>query len=69
MIGHLQLVAGGRDDEAEVKSVAVREDRQGAELLDSFGVCTDDLGQYRAARQRPTLALVDGSRTVGASAT
>jgi GNAT superfamily N-acetyltransferase/catechol 2,3-dioxygenase-like lactoylglutathione lyase family enzyme len=30
VIGHLQLVAGERSDEAEVKSVAVREDRQGA---------------------------------------
>jgi len=30
VIGHLQLIAGERSDEAEVKSVAVREDRQGA---------------------------------------
>src|SRR5512132_4636589 len=30
VIGHLQLIAGERPDEAEVKSVAVREDRQGA---------------------------------------
>jgi len=30
VIGHLQLVAGERSDEAEVKSVAVRKDRQGA---------------------------------------
>jgi GNAT superfamily N-acetyltransferase len=30
VIGHLQLVAGDGADEAEVKSVAVREDRQGA---------------------------------------
>jgi GNAT superfamily N-acetyltransferase len=30
VIGHLQLVARDRADEAEVKSVAVREDRQGA---------------------------------------
>lgn len=29
VIGHLQLTAGDRDDEAEVKSLAVREDRQG----------------------------------------
>ena len=28
VIGHLQLVAGERLDEAEVKGVAVREDRQ-----------------------------------------
>src|SRR5215207_4271886 len=30
VIGNLQLIAGERSDEAEVKSVAVREDRQGA---------------------------------------
>ena len=30
VIGHLQLVAGDSADEAEVKSLAVREDRQGA---------------------------------------
>jgi unsaturated pyranuronate lyase len=30
VVGHLQLVAGGRADEAQVKSIAVREDRQGA---------------------------------------
>jgi GNAT superfamily N-acetyltransferase/catechol 2,3-dioxygenase-like lactoylglutathione lyase family enzyme len=30
VIGHLQLTAGERADDAEVKSVAVREDRQGA---------------------------------------
>jgi N-acetylglutamate synthase-like GNAT family acetyltransferase len=30
VIGHLQLVAGDSEDEAEVKSLAVREDRQGA---------------------------------------
>lgn len=30
VIGHLQMVAGERSDEAEVRSVAVREDRQGA---------------------------------------
>lgn len=30
VIGHLQLVAGDSGDEAEVKSLAVREDRQGA---------------------------------------
>src|SRR5207248_9695251 len=30
VIGHLQLLAGDRADEAEVKSMAVREDRQGA---------------------------------------
>ena len=30
VIGHLQLIDGGRADEAEVKSLAVREDRQGA---------------------------------------
>ena len=30
VIGHLQLVAGDSQDEAEVKSLAVREDRQGA---------------------------------------
>jgi GNAT superfamily N-acetyltransferase/catechol 2,3-dioxygenase-like lactoylglutathione lyase family enzyme len=30
VIGHLQLIAGERGDEAEVKSIAVREDRQGA---------------------------------------
>jgi GNAT superfamily N-acetyltransferase len=29
IVGHLQLVAGERDEEAEVKSLAVREDRQG----------------------------------------
>jgi len=29
VIGHLQLTAGECDDEAEVKSLAVREDRQG----------------------------------------
>ncbi len=29
VIGHLQLIAGERADEAEVKSIAVREDRQG----------------------------------------
>jgi GNAT superfamily N-acetyltransferase len=29
VVGHLQLVDGGRDDEAEVKSIAVREDRRG----------------------------------------
>jgi GNAT superfamily N-acetyltransferase/catechol 2,3-dioxygenase-like lactoylglutathione lyase family enzyme len=29
VIGHLQLIAAERSDEAEVKSVAVREDRQG----------------------------------------
>jgi GNAT superfamily N-acetyltransferase/catechol 2,3-dioxygenase-like lactoylglutathione lyase family enzyme len=30
MIGHLQLIPGERSDEAEVKSLAVREDRQGS---------------------------------------
>lgn len=30
VVGHLQLVAGGGADEAEVMSIAVREDRQGA---------------------------------------
>jgi GNAT superfamily N-acetyltransferase/catechol 2,3-dioxygenase-like lactoylglutathione lyase family enzyme len=30
LIGHLQLIAGDQTDEAEVKSIAVREDRQGA---------------------------------------
>jgi GNAT superfamily N-acetyltransferase len=30
VIGHLQLVDGDGNDEAEVKSLAVREDRQGA---------------------------------------
>jgi GNAT superfamily N-acetyltransferase len=30
VIGHLQLVVGDSEDEAEVKSLAVREDRQGA---------------------------------------
>lgn len=30
VIGHLQLVAGDSEDEAEVRSLAVREDRQGA---------------------------------------
>jgi ribosomal protein S18 acetylase RimI-like enzyme len=30
VIGHLQLIATERSDEAEVKSIAVREDRQGA---------------------------------------
>ena len=30
VIGHLQLIDGGRAGEAEVKSLAVREDRQGA---------------------------------------
>lgn len=29
LIGHLQLIAGERSDEAEIKSLAVREDRQG----------------------------------------
>jgi GNAT superfamily N-acetyltransferase len=29
IVGHLQLTAGERDDEAEVKSLAVRRDRQG----------------------------------------
>jgi GNAT superfamily N-acetyltransferase len=29
IVGHLQLAAGERDDEAEVKSLAVRQDRQG----------------------------------------
>jgi GNAT superfamily N-acetyltransferase len=29
IVGHLQLTAGERDDEAEVKSLAVRQDRQG----------------------------------------
>ena len=29
IIGHLQIVAGDRADQAEVKSLAVREDRQG----------------------------------------
>jgi predicted N-acetyltransferase YhbS len=30
MIGHLQLIPGERPDEAEIKSLAVREDRQGS---------------------------------------
>ncbi|MGZ6564527.1 MAG: GNAT family N-acetyltransferase [Solirubrobacteraceae bacterium] len=30
VIGHLQLVAGDSEDQAEIKSLAVREDRQGA---------------------------------------
>jgi GNAT superfamily N-acetyltransferase len=29
IVGHLQLTAGERDDEAEVKSLAVRQDRHG----------------------------------------
>ena len=29
IVGHLQLTASEHDDEAEVKSLAVREDRQG----------------------------------------
>jgi GNAT superfamily N-acetyltransferase len=29
IVGHLQLTAGERDDDAEVKSLAVRRDRQG----------------------------------------
>src|SRR5437764_114707 len=32
IIGHLQLIDGERADEAEVKSIAVREDRQGQGL-------------------------------------
>jgi GNAT superfamily N-acetyltransferase len=47
VIGHLQLIAGERADEAEVKSIAVREDRQGAGvgrmlLKRAMSVCRDE---------------------------
>jgi GNAT superfamily N-acetyltransferase/catechol 2,3-dioxygenase-like lactoylglutathione lyase family enzyme len=47
VIGHLQLIAGERADEAEVKSIAVREDRQGAGvgrmlLNRAVNVCRDE---------------------------
>jgi GNAT superfamily N-acetyltransferase/catechol 2,3-dioxygenase-like lactoylglutathione lyase family enzyme len=51
VIGHLQLVPGERLDEAEVKSLAVREDRQGSGIGRSLmnraiAVCRDE---HRAA--------------------
>jgi N-acetylglutamate synthase-like GNAT family acetyltransferase len=47
VIGHLQLVAGGNECEAELKSLAVREDRQGAGVgrmlvVRATAVCRDE---------------------------
>jgi GNAT superfamily N-acetyltransferase len=47
VVGHLQLTAGERDDEAEIKSLAVREDRQGQGIgrtlvEQAAGVCREE---------------------------
>jgi GNAT superfamily N-acetyltransferase len=62
VVGHLQLVAGDSADEAEVKSIAVREDRQGA------GVGRMLLERAAAAcreEHRPTLLVATAAADTG----
>ena len=62
VIGHLQLVAGDRAGAAEVKSIAVREDRQGAGIgrmlvERAIAVCREE--------GRPVLAVATAAADVG----